>query len=169
MKGRGVNVNGHMVNKCHIEINADGSATATALVDGKQFEITYAGNVVSEMGVTDGKPWLRKVRVDMALKAERMKENCKVIKFIDRVRNMMPKVDDNFINMLRERGVVINGRNVIYCNRVIPTVVNGSPITQLECIQLMGKAEESYIEKAQKFVDNFMSNDGNGMYGLITR
>ena len=47
----------------------DSLAIATGNVNGKAVEVKYVGNVVSEMGRSDGKPWLGKVRKDLIAKS----------------------------------------------------------------------------------------------------
>lgn len=64
-----VEINGtnYEVKKVHVE-HIDSRSIATGLVCGKEIAIEYDGLITSECDTADGKPWLRRVRHDLAAK-----------------------------------------------------------------------------------------------------
>ena len=154
MRRMQTHVNGHIVTRCHVDNNKDGTVTASGFVDGEFTAIRYKAASLDQQGkLHHGKPWLRTAREGLVAEYERNHKATSIVTYqAEKKANVvLAMCDEAFRDDLVAKGVERNGTQYAYLGRPIKV---GDNVTQFSVMNQMKEINAEVNDEVKAFFDD---------------
>lgn len=128
---------------------SENAAVASGYVSGKYVIVTYTGEVTSDFGVSEAKPWLRQVRRDLVRKY--------IATYGDVVRgtHYTLLVDGNFINELIAAGLKVDEKGTVTLASGDRVQISG--MSQVDALLKIKQAKSEAILREREIIKKLLA------------